>query len=222
MWRLQLTNSQPGSGRVVARCAVNERPLTTRHFAVWTIKIAMCVAVAVGIQVPAPAQTVVIDREYAIKAAFLYQFSRYVDWPSAAFGGADDAFVIGVYKTDPFDAMLRKIAATKKVGDRSIAAKVVETPEQCRECHILFVSQTVSAEERSQVIQAAQDAAVLVVGESGGFVQQGGAAQFFLVGNKVRFAFHDQIDKRHGLKVSSKLLSLARPAPPLPTAGAVR
>ena len=211
-----VTYSQSGAGRVAVSCAVRKDPSTTERFLSLAIRSVVLAATAITAFSQVYAQTAVIDREYAIKAAFLYQFSKYIEWPAAAFTNPDGAFVIGVYKTNPFDATLQKVADTKKVGDRPIVIEVVTKPKQSRNCHILFVSDAVAAEERKRVIKATRDVAVLVVGESEAFVQQGGDSQFFLEDNKVRFAFQSQSDDQRGLKISSKLLTLARPVPGLP------
>ncbi|MCA9212781.1 MAG: YfiR family protein [Planctomycetales bacterium] len=206
---------QSGLRLIAAPCAVSDSATSTlKPLFSQSAKMLLAVVItSLSIACHADAQTAVIDREYGIKAAFLYQFSKYVQWPKSAFAGDDDAFVIGIYKTNPFDATLQKVAATKKFRNRPIAIQVVTEPSEGRNCHILFVSSAVAPEERTRVIKAARDAAVLIVGESDGFVRQGGDAQFFLEDNKVRFAIQNQSRGQRGLTVSSKLLALSRPAP---------
>lgn len=163
------------------------------------------------------AQTVeaggVINREYSIKAAFLYHFSTYVQWPGDVFTSDAEPFVIGVYHTNPFGSALDKIASQKKVAGRSIVVKSVDSPAQVKDCHMLFVPGSVPAGEWAAVLRAAHGAPVLVVGESEHFVELGGDVQFFLENNKVRFAFSAETTKGGDLKVSSKLLSLAKIIP---------
>jgi hypothetical protein len=158
-------------------------------------------------------QAAVINREYAIKAAFLYHFSSYVEWPANVFPAEGEPFVIGIYQTDPFGSALDKIAATKTVAGRPIVVQVVKSPVDLIRCHILFVPMSVSTEQQDIVLQRARDALLLVVGESDDFVQRGGDVQFFIEGNKVRFAFSAEFTKGSELKVSSKLLSLAKIIP---------
>lgn len=162
---------------------------------------------------PAAAQELGDSREYLIKAAYLYQFSKYVVWPDRAFESADSPFKIGVYQENPFGDALDKIAAKKKVEKRSITISVIESPDAVANCHILFLPKTVQKDEVERVLRRANDADVLVIGESSNFVQLGGDVQFFLESNKVRFAFHDTAASANSLKVSSKLLALAKPAP---------
>src|SRR3989304_5685533 len=158
-------------------------------------------------------QVEVIDREYAIKAAFLYHFSTYVEWPPGTFEAAEAPFVIGVYQTDPFGTALQTVAASKKVAGRSIAIRRIDSRQDVQDCQILFVPNSVPWQEQEAVIHSARDAQVLVVGESDDFVEQGGDVQFFVEGNKVRFAFGAEVTRRGELKVSSKLLSLAKIIP---------
>jgi hypothetical protein len=155
-------------------------------------------------------QVATIDREYTIKAAFLYHFLTYVDWPEGTFADSKQPFVIGVYQTDPFGAVLDKIAATKNVEGRPIEIRRLSTADKLLECHIVFLAGTVEAAVQQNVLGLLANSHVLSVGETEDFVEQGGAAQFFVEGNKVRFAFNTDVVDRNNLKVSSKLLSLAK------------
>ena len=193
---------------------------TIRRTGVWRLPVgwarsALLVVVAWGCAGIAEAQSVtsIIDREYTIKAAFLYHFSTYVEWPPNAFPASDQPFVIGVYQTNPFGSSLDQIAKTKKVTDRSIAIRKLTSVDGLQTCHILFVPASVSAAQQDAILGATQGSLVLVVGETDDFIQRGGDAQFFVEGNKVRFAFSAEVAKRSDLKVSSKLLSLAKIIP---------
>lgn len=155
-------------------------------------------------------QVATIDREYTIKAAFLYHFLTYIDWPEGTFVDSKQPFVIGVYQTDPFGAVLDKIAATKNVEGRPIEIRRLNSTDKLMECHIVFLAGTVEAAVQQNVLGLLTNSHVLCVGETEDFVEQGGAAQFFVEGNKVRFAFNTDAIDRSSLKVSSKLLSLAK------------
>jgi hypothetical protein len=155
-------------------------------------------------------QVTTIDREYTIKAAFLYHFLTYIDWPEGTFVDSKQPFVIGVYQTDPFGAVLDKIAATKNVEGRPIEIRRLQTTDKLPECHIVFMAATVEAAVQQNVLSLLANSHVLCVGETEDFVELGGAAQFFVEGNKVRFAFNTDVVDRSNLKVSSKLLSLAK------------
>jgi hypothetical protein len=158
-------------------------------------------------------QGTLINREYAIKAAFLYHFLTYIEWPQDTFADSTDPFVIGIFQDDPFDAALEQISASKSVRGRQIVVKTFHLMEDVSTCHILFVPRTVSSTAQRAILASTQNSTVFVVGESDGFVEQGGHAQFFLEGNKVRFAFNISVTEDQKHKISSKLLSLDKSAP---------
>jgi len=180
------------------------------RFTVWLLLTAVSVSSAMAQDAK---QSDVINREYAIKAAFLYHFSTYIQWPPEMLPTESHPFVIGVYRENPFGSALRKIAETKAVDGRPIVIERITSPEEARHCEILFVPGSVPLEQQNGVLRALHGSPVLVVGETEGFVSRGGDAQFFLQGNKVRFAFSDDMTKQEDLKVSSKLLALAEIIP---------
>ena len=155
--------------------------------------------------------TVVINREYAIKAAFLHRFSNYVQWPADEFPSLGEPFVIGVFETNPFGTALDQVAHKKKVDGRAIEIRLVTSVEEALECQILFVPKSVPLAVQNTVLHATHNSPVLVVGESDDFVKRGGNVQFYLEENRVRFAFG--ADNPGDLKVSSKLLAIAKIIP---------
>jgi hypothetical protein len=158
-------------------------------------------------------QTAVINREYAIKAAFLYHFSTFVTWPEHVFPGEGKPFVIGIYGSSPFGGALTKIAARKKVDGQAIEVRQVTSVQAAVACQILFVPKSVSLHQQNAVLKATMGLPILTVGDSDGFVERGGSVQFFLEGNKVRFALGEKSHQRDDLRISSKLLSLAKMIP---------
>jgi hypothetical protein len=150
------------------------------------------------------------NREYAIKAAYLYQFGRYVQWPANAFTSDGSPLVIGVLGTDPFGGVLEEIARTKRIDGRPITLRRFASMAEYTPCHILFISSSVGPEQKAAAIQKAQRSPLLLVGEEPGFAEQGGTINFFLDENKVRFEINSEVAKQDQLKISSKLLSLAK------------
>ncbi len=151
-----------------------------------------------------------INREYAIKAAYLYQFSRYVEWPANSFASDTSPLIIGVLGADQFGGILEEIARTKKIDGHPIEIRRFPTMADYTPCQILFVSSSVDPEEQSAAIQKTRGSGVLLVGEDAGFADRGGTINFFLDENKIRFEINAESAKQDRLKISSKLLSLAK------------
>lgn len=148
--------------------------------------------------------------EYQIKAAFLYNFIKFVEWPPQVARETNAPIVIGILGQDPFGNDLESVIAGKRVNDRPIAIKRLgaSSPEFC---HVLFVS---SSERRrlTQIFQELQLSPTLTVGDNlEGFCQAGGIINFVMEAKKVRFQIDNQAAERRGLKISSKLLRLAIP-----------
>ncbi len=150
------------------------------------------------------------DREYAIKAAYLYQFGRYVQWPDDTFPHDKAPLIIGVLGADPFGNVLAEIARTKQIDGRPIVVQRFASMADYTPCHILFVCSSAGPEQTLDAIKEARKSPVLLVGEEPGFAQQGGTVNFFVDDNRVRFEINTDAAKQEQLKISSKLLSLAK------------
>ena len=170
----------------------------------------MLLTIGVSLLIAQPAEEADINREYPIKAAYLYNFSRYVQWPVDAFPTAETPFVIGVLGNDPFGDVLDEIARTKKVEGRRILVKRFASMAAYTPCHVLFLPASVDPQEKAAAIKMARGSPVLLVGESRDFAQQGGDINFFVEENKVRFEINPEAAKQARLRISSKLLSLAK------------
>jgi len=146
--------------------------------------------------------------EYQIKAAFLYNFAKFVEWPDA-FADPHAPIVLGIVGEDPFGSVLDKIVLGKTVNDRGLVIKRLKEGPDLRNCHILFVSSS-ERKHMPQILESLQGSSVLTVGETDRFAQSGGVINFILEENKVRFEINSETAARAGLKISSKLLALAR------------
>jgi hypothetical protein len=151
-----------------------------------------------------------INREYPLKALFLYNFGGYVEWPDHAFADAQQPFVIGVLGNAPVNAMLHEIAASKQVAGRRIEVKQFTSPDLVGPCHILFVARDVSSQHAGAVIERLRGLPVLTVGETAGFAQRDGCVNFYIEANKIRFEINLQAAKQQQLRISAKLLALSR------------
>lgn len=144
-----------------------------------------------------------VSLEYRVKAAYLYNFTRFVEWPAAALGGLD-TFTICVAETNPFGPVLAETLAGEATAGRRLVARVVTDPAPS--CQILFVPESVRAAPHLQRVRGAP---VLTVGESPDFIDQGGIVRFVRDGGKIRFEISQEAAARHQLTISSRVLKLA-------------
>lgn len=147
------------------------------------------------------------DLEHQVKAAFLYNFARFVEWPPDAPEG-DGSFVIGVFGPDATSRALEATVEGKSVGGRTIQVRPVKSQDEARQCHMLFVGSEASDQLRP-MLKAVRGSAVLTVGDSEAFAREGGIVNFVMQDHHVRFAVNTDAAARAGLKISSKLLQLA-------------
>ena len=145
-------------------------------------------------------------KEYHIKAAYLYNFTKFVEWPTARFPNETSPIVIGVFGRNPFGDELEKIAEGRTVNRRAILVKLIHTADEMRTVHLLFVP---ASEETRLPAAAWQDDAILTVGESEGFAALGGTITFTREADKVRFTIDIMSTGSTGLKISAQLLKLA-------------
>ncbi len=147
--------------------------------------------------------------EYQLKAAFLFNFAKFIDWPATSFAAPQSPFTICILGTDPFGRAMDDALQGKTVDERSVAVERSKDLADTRHCQIIFVS---SSERRrvQEILGGLRGTSALVVGETEGFAAAGGAVQFTIEDDRVRFLINTDAAARAGLKVSSKLLSLAR------------
>jgi len=146
--------------------------------------------------------------EYQVKAAFLYNFAKFVDWPAETFSRQDAPFVIGILDREPFGDVLEQVVRGKTVDGRSLEVRRLKRPEEGAGCQIVFVG----ARETSvlpALLRELGASAVLTVGDTERFTRQGGMVNFVVQDNRVRFEINMDAARRAGLKISSKLLQLA-------------
>lgn len=150
-----------------------------------------------------------VSREYEIKAAYLYNFGRYFDYPAKAFADAKDPFVIAVIGDAPIDGHLAAAARAKTLQNRPIVIRRHDRVADIAPCHVLFVSEKLDDKVEAQINAKFADSAVVLVGEGDGFISRGGTISFVVVDNKVRLKISQKAAQRAGLKPSSKLLQVS-------------
>jgi len=146
--------------------------------------------------------------EYQVKAAYLYNFGRFIEWPPKVAAAKDDSFTICVLGQDPFGSTLTATLADEAIKGKNVVAKRIAGPEDAVNCRILFISSS-EADRLKQILSTLKDASVLTVSDLPLFSRQGGMVQFTMEGNKVRFEVNLAKAERAGLTLSSELLKVA-------------
>ena len=146
-----------------------------------------------------------IPFEYKVKAAFLYNFAKYVEWPTPATQGPLTICVAG---RNVFGGVLDQTVSGETVGSRQIRTRIILEPEPG--CHIMFVPVGAAM---SAYLRASRNEPTLTVGETRSCLPGGGIISFFVENEKVRFEINPQAAERAQLRISSRLLQLARVSP---------
>ena len=147
--------------------------------------------------------------EYQVKAAYLYYFSTYVDWPPESFSRTGEPLVVGVLGADPFGAILDDTLRGKTTNTRKLVVKRFQNIKEARDSHILFIS-TSERDRLPSILKALEGAAVLTVGELDQFASRGGQIAFRMEDKKVRFDINVAAVERARLKISAQLMKLGR------------
>ena len=140
--------------------------------------------------------------EYQVKAAFLFNFLKFVEWPAAA---GDAPWVIGILGHDPFAGVLEDTVRGKMVSGRRVEVRRYIRPAEVKDCNILFIGRA----DFERLGLPAQPG-LLTVGEAPGFLKSGGMINFYLDENRVHFEIRPEVAHSAGLRVSSQLLKLGR------------
>lgn len=155
-------------------------------------------AVAAGLALTAAQE---VTQEYRVKAGFLYNFVKYVEWPEPIQG----PIRICVAGQNPFGTVLADLLRNERVRGAALTALVIPGPEP--DCHVVFTPRTSNVQA---YVRAAAGTPTLLVGETSDFIQLGGMINFTLEQGKVRFEINRSPAERVGLRISSRLLQLAR------------
>lgn len=145
--------------------------------------------------------------EYEVKAAFLLNFIRFIEWPDETAGHAGQELFLCIAGKDPFGEALNLIRG-KTIRGRTLVIENDDDGSSFSSCHILFLPSS-EKERLSSLITAVGDLPVLTVSETEGFVERGGILNFIIVENKIRFEINPDAAKRAGLTISAQLLKLA-------------
>ena len=178
-----------------ARCTRRSPPWAAAIL-VWTLAAVPCL----WAQGPKPT-------DYDVKAAYLYNFGRFVEWPDSV-ATKSDSFNVCVLGQDPFGPALDATLAGETIGGKNVTARRISSPQEAVNCRILFMSSE-EGSRLSKIMEALDKGSVLTVSDMPQFSQRGGMIQFVLEGKKVRFEVNLTAVQRAGLSLSSELLKVA-------------
>ena len=147
--------------------------------------------------------------EYQVKAAFLFNFAKFVEWPPSTFSDAAAPLRICVFGRNPFGEELRNITKEKTVNGHKLEVSQVLDFEVARTCQILFIASS-EMSRLKQILESLRGTDALTVADTKGFVEQGGMINFVLENSRVQFEVNRKAAEQAGLKISSKLLSVAK------------
>ena len=150
---------------------------------------------------PLGAQSNNPSEEYRLKAAFVYRFPQFVEWPGPL-------TTICVLRPNPFGTVLRELIAGETLNGRPLALREINRPSAITGCHVVFVPGANNPDGKA-VLEAVGHHPVLTIGESSHFLDQGGIISLQVIDRRVRFEVSATAAERNGLRLSSQLLRLA-------------
>ncbi|HEY6389748.1 MAG TPA: YfiR family protein, partial [Bryobacteraceae bacterium] len=178
------------------------RAATVRERSIRYRNVLLCFALAIGALAAADQ-----PQEYQVKAAFLLNFTKFIDWPATAFGASDSPVAICILGDDPFGAALDQIVEGEVVDGRKISVQRIKRAPPPKSCQVLFAGKP---EKAALKILPGLGPGVLTVSEGESFARSGGMIAFVIENRRVRFDINLTVAENAGLKLSSKLLSVAR------------
>ena len=159
--------------------------------------------------IAAPTLRAEVSKEQQLKAALLFNFTKFVEWSPASFPAPDSPLVIGVLGSPSFADEMENVAKNRNVNGHKISVKKLQGAAGARGVHLLFVSASEDA-RLGELRGALRGANVLTVGESEAFAKSGGVITFVIVGGKVRFDINSTAAGQASVKISAQLQKLAR------------
>jgi hypothetical protein len=146
--------------------------------------------------------------EYQVKAAYIYNFGKFVKWPAVAPANQTGSFTICVLDQDPFGSTLQSTLAGETVGGKPVSIRHIEKAQDASVCHILFIG-SAQGKDLSGILSALDEEAVLTVSDMPDFSKQGGIIQFVLEGDRIRFEINLEGAEKSHLVFPSELLKVA-------------
>jgi hypothetical protein len=172
--------------------------------------LSLAAILAMGCVVGAPAliAQAATPAEYQLKAVFLFNFTQFVEWPTGAFAGPQEPFVIGVLGGNPFGGYLDETVHDEKINGHRFEIRRYRSVAEIGTCHVLFISGSEAGRLR-EILPRLPNRNVLTVGDAEGFAAAGGIIQFYTESNRIKLRVNIDAAKAAGLTISSKLLRSA-------------
>ena len=174
----------------------------------WILSIIVGALVLLSFTIAEGQKSYADAQEYEIKAAFLFNFAKFVEWPEGAFQGPEAPIIISVLGKDPFDRALGSFKG-KTINSRSIVIKRVRSLENLEKSHVIFICIS-ERDNLSQILRLAEEWHALTVGDMEGFAKSGGIINLVSVNRKIGFEINVAAAEKSDLKLSSKLLKLSK------------
>jgi len=194
------TQHVPSSGAAPWRAQLNG---ARAAFSVFVALVCFLAVVAAAAAASGP-------KEYVVKAACLFNFSKFIDWPTNAFSTPDSPFVIGIAGANPFGSDLQTMVQGHSVAGHPITVREIAPDDPAAgDCQILFISRATDSAAAS-LLQSLDKKPVLTVGETESFARCGGMIQFAVESSRLRFDINAESASRSGLNIRAQLLKLAR------------
>jgi hypothetical protein len=180
-------------------------------------KSAALLSLLAGFAISSASQTPDSSNDYQVKAAYLLNFTRFIEWPSSSFADAASPMAICIYGKDPFGSLIDVTVDGQTVNSRKLIVRRVPELPDSQPCHVVFVAERQTGDRQPgekpgdlPATLASLGSGVLTVGEGENFLHDGGMIAFVLENQRVRFDIAQSTSEKADLKLSSKLLSVAR------------
>jgi hypothetical protein len=172
------------------------------------LRLAILTGMGILVSIPAYHTWATRPSEYEVKAAYLFNFGRFVDWPPNVPSRQADDFAICVLGHDPFGRALDTTISGQKINDKPVVARRISDVAEAATCRELFISASEN-KQLKEVFSNLGKLSVLTVSDIPDFMQQGGMVQFVVADERVRFAINLAATQQAGLSLSSELLKVA-------------
>lgn len=147
--------------------------------------------------------------EYRLKAVYLFNFLQFIEWPANVYENEESPVVVGIFGKDPFEKIIDETFSAEKAGSHPIQIIRFRKLEEMSSCHVLFISSS-EKEISSASLKSLAESSILTVSDMENFAERGGSIGFYLENNKIKFEINMLALRQAQLKVSSKLMRLAK------------